>query len=182
MSYFKNNSFAVKMIKMSMWVVMGLAMSGCLSSREFRAVKHFDIGQVELGSVAAYELGDFTIDSRYGEKMFVRTDAKEVSYASYHRWVVSPDKMLKDFIKLATKPGGSAGELSVNILAIEFNQKNNETYFVADYQLKKKGVTKENRVVFSTTTKSFDPSLFADAFRQFAEKLLGELESGKGVN
>ncbi len=177
MSYFKGNKLMIKLMNMTMWVVVALTLSGCLSSREFREVKRFDIGQAELNSAPAYEIGDFTIDSRYGEKMFVRTNSNEVSYATYNRWVVRPDKMLKDFVKLATKPGGSAGKVSVNILALEFNKELKKTYFVADYQLKSGDEIKENRVVFSTDTKDFKPSAFADAFRQFALKILTDLQS-----
>ena len=162
--------------EMILLTLIALSTTGCLSSNDFHPVKNFDIGQPEISSAPAFELTDFTIDSRYSESMFIRTSETTVDYAPYSHWVLSPEELLQNFILGASDQKQQQGKLSVNILAIELKQAENKAYFVADYTLTLKERTLTNRVISTTSISSFNPELFAKAYRKFAVKLLAELK------
>lgn len=163
--------------KVMLLSTLAIIMQGCISSNTFHPVKHFDIGQPEIDSAPAFQLAEFTIDSRYAKTMFIRSSETSVGYAPYSHWVLSPEILLRNFILGAADKKSQAGTLCINILAIELRKKENTTYFVADYTLTTEGKSLSARVVSSEKISSFNPKFFAKAYRKFALKILADINS-----
>ncbi|MCK5834921.1 MAG: hypothetical protein KAG98_04240 [Lentisphaeria bacterium] len=156
---------------------IALIATSCISSNEFQPVENFDIGQPEVNSAPAFKLDEFTIDTRYNKQMYVRTSETTVDYAPYSHWVISPEILLRNFISGAANQQKTVGTLSVKVLAIELRQEDNTAYFVADYTLQTKGTAIVNRIVSTSKLTNFKPELFAKAYREFALKLLTDINS-----
>jgi len=164
-----------KLRKTMFLTVLAVIMQGCISSNTFQPVKLFDIGQPEARTAPAFQLTSFTIDPRYSKDMFVRTSETTVDYAPYSNWILSPELLLQNFIAGAADEKDPAGELSVNILAIELIKSEKRAYFAAEYTLVINGKLITKRVVSSEEVSTFSPKLFAEAYRTFALKLLADI-------
>jgi hypothetical protein len=176
MNYYKQRNFMKTSTKSMLFALIILVTTGCISSREFHPVKNYDIGQPTIGSAPAFELKRFTIDKRYNKNLLVRTSDTTVEHAPYSRWVIAPEALLSNYIRGAATQEEPVGTLEVNILAIELREDTKTAYFVADYTLKTSDKTFKNRVEQSTTIKEFTPKLFAQAYREFADKLITDLK------
>jgi hypothetical protein len=150
--------------------------TGCISSHEFHPIKNYDIGQPTTGSAPNLKLERFTIDKRYNKSLLVRISDTMVEHAPYSRWVIAPETLLSNFIRGAADQSETVGTLQVNILAIELRKDTKTAYFVADYTVTTKNKTIKKRVKLSQTIKEFTPELFAQSYREFAEKLIDDIK------
>ena len=128
------------MARIAMIALAVLFLSGCVFTKEkFNPVRYYDIGNPESAkSPICLKVGAFTVTGPYKQDMIYRTDKNELIRDQYNKWALTPDILLRRYLKMSF-PGESSKEsgltISGNILSFEADVLKKEVLFTLEYRI-----------------------------------------------
>ena len=183
-------SLLVRTLMISVAVLM---LTGCVFTKEkFNPVRYYDIGNPEAAkSPVCLRVGAFTVTGPYKQEMICRTEKNELLKDQYNKWALTPDILLKRYLKMSF-PGEYSREsgftITGNILSFEADILKKEVLFTVEYRITSRansnGAVLEKTSTFKAKLDDMSPEAFARAMSHavsdFAESL--SLDLGKISN
>lgn len=117
-----------------------LMIAGCVFTKErFTPVRYYDIGNPEaVKSPICLKVGSFAVTGPYRQEMIYRTEKNELLRDQYNKWALTPDILLRRYLKMSY-PGETSRESGVaitgNILAFEADILEKEVLFTVEYRI-----------------------------------------------
>lgn len=163
-----------------------LMLAGCVFTKEkFIPVKYYDIGNPSVKFPVSLKVGSFAVTGPYKQEMVYRTEKNELLKDQYNKWALTPDILLKRYLKMSF-PGESSGKAGAaiggNILSFEADILKKEAVFTLEYRIQSNSnnATLEKTLTFKAKLDDTSPEAFAKAMSlavsDFAECLSSELK------
>ena len=128
------------MSRLVMMTIAVLMLTGCVFTKEkFNPVRYYDIGNPETAkSPICLNVGSFTVTGPYKQDMIYRTEKNELLRDQYKRWALTPDILLRRYLKMSF-PGETSKEsgfaITGNILSFEADVMKKEVLFTVEYRI-----------------------------------------------
>ena len=166
-----------------------LMLTGCVFTKErFKPVRYYDIGNpMEAKSPVCLKVGSFTVTGPYKQEMIYRTEENELSKDQYNKWALTPDILLRRYLKMSF-PGETLKEpvtsITGNILSFEADVVKKEVLFTVEYRITSQGNSNaavlEKNMSFKAKLDDASPEAFARAMSRavsdFTENLSLDLK------
>lgn len=177
------------MLRLLMISIAVLTLTGCIFTKEkFNAVRYYDIGNPEVAkSPICLKVGSFSITGPYKQDMIYRTEKNELIRDQYNKWALTPDVLLRRYLKMSF-PGESSKEsgftITGNILSFEADVQKKEVLFTVEYRIEAQTGSNvavlEKTSTFKAKLDGNSPEAFASAMSRavsdFAENMSLDLK------
>ena len=150
-----------------------IMLTGCFFTREkFNPVRYYDIGNPEaVKSQTCLKVGSFTVTGPYKQEMIYRTEKNELLRDQYSKWALTPDILLRRYLKMSFQGESTKGTgyaISGNILSFEADVVKKEVLFTVEYRITAQ-VNSDIAVLEKTST--FKAKLDDDSPEAFARTM-----------
>ena len=177
------------MLRLVIISVAVLMLAGCVFTKEkFKPVRYYDIGNPEAAkSPICLKVGSFAVTGPYKQEMIYRTDKNELLRDQYNKWALTPDILLRRYLKMSF-PGESSRELGLtiagNIISFEADVVKKEVLFTVEYRITAQAnsntAAQEKTSTFRAKLEDMSPEAFAEAMSHavsdFTENLFSDLK------
>ena len=177
------------MPRLVMMTIAVLMLTGCVFTREkFNPVRYYDIGNPEaVKSPICLNVGSFTVTGPYKQDMIYRTEKNELLRDQYKRWALTPDILLRRYLKMSFtgEPSKESGfAITGNILSFEADVMKKEVLFTVEYRITAQAnsntAAQEKTSTFRAKLEDMSPEAFAEAMSHavsdFTENLSSDLK------